>query len=106
MSARFQIFGVPVVGMELWQDDQRFIATAVEPYQRRDGGQSFLVTWGTNCPDCGAEFQSGTGTGGAPPRRRCPGCRLPPARQRPISGNKRTAIRIEIRYPTTAEGKE
>jgi len=101
MGARFQIFGVPIVGTELFLDEQRYELVGVEPYARRDGGNSFLLTWRGSCPECGADFESGTGTAGAPPRRRCPPCRLPPGEQRAVSGKRWQAVKVELRYPAS-----
>lgn len=99
--ARFHIYGVPEVGIELLADEQPFIAIAVEPYTRGDGGASFIIHWRANCADCGEPFDQTTGTAGNIPRRRCKDCRTPTV-PRPV-GQRGKAVNIEVRRPAPKE---
>jgi hypothetical protein len=55
-----RVLGVPEpfrgVGSRLDASGQLFVATAVEPYTRRDGAPSQLVTWRGHCATCGAPY--------------------------------------------------
>lgn len=95
--ARFQIYGIPAVGTKLIVGEQIFAAVSVEPYQRQDGGDSFIIIWRANCADCAAEFDQTTGTAGGVPKRRCPPCRTPDL-IRPV-GQRGKPVEIEVRRP-------
>jgi hypothetical protein len=94
----FQIFGTPLPGTRMSVDGQVFELVAVQPYQRRDGGLSSLITWRGPCADCAAPFDQTTGTGGNTPRRRCPPCRTPGV-PRPVSGRRGEQVTIQVIYP-------
>jgi len=61
----------PAVGTILTADDQRFRLEAAEPYTRRDGTASALLTWSSSCPTCGAEFEVRSGLRTKSLTRRC-----------------------------------
>lgn len=61
----------PPVGWLTTHDGQSFVVAAVEPYRRRDGGISSVVTWETVCVDCEGIVRFECGQGLAIKRRRC-----------------------------------
>lgn len=95
---RFQISGIPAVGIELMLDDQRYEAVQVAPHTRLDGGQSFLITWRAPCASCSQPFEQVTGSGGKVPFRNCGPCRslAPP---KPVSGRWGKRVKVEVRRP-------
>ena len=96
---QFHVPGVPAVGILLLVDDQRFSAIAVEPYKRRDGGDSFLITWSSTCASCGAAYEVRTGTGGQIPPRRCRPCRPANKSPYPLSGRPGQPVRVQVVRP-------
>lgn len=91
---RFEFLTKPPAGTLLFVDDQRYRLAIVEPYTRADGASSAVLTWSTECPDCGATFEVKTGLKGKDINRRCSSCRTPMKRVRP--DRKRQAIvRVE-----------
>ena len=62
---------VPAPGSVLAVDDQRFRLIAAEPYTRRDGTASALLTWSSACPTCGTEFEVRSGLRTKALTRRC-----------------------------------
>lgn len=61
----------PPVGTILMLDAQRYELIGVEPYLRKDGGESRLLTWQAHCPDCGKPFEIKTGLKSKDLSRRC-----------------------------------
>lgn len=51
----------PAIGTAIVHDGQEFEVAAVEPYVRKDGADSAVLTWRTACRECGApvEFKLG-----------------------------------------------
>jgi len=54
-------------------DEQRYDCVGSEPYTRRDGRQTALLVWQTNCPVCGEPFNVRTAAKSRKfqPNRRC-----------------------------------
>ena len=98
---KFQIRGVPTIGMELWLDEQRCVAVKVAPYLRKDGGHSWLLTWRIECADCGAPFEAQSGTAGNIPVRRCTPCRTPHT-IRPV-GQRGYPVNVKIVRPNPTQ---
>jgi hypothetical protein len=61
----------PVVGTAIEHDGQVFEVAKVEPYTRKDGCSSHLVTWRTRCLDCDAAVDLICGLPLVLKRRRC-----------------------------------
>ncbi len=58
--------------------DQKYLCTAVSPYTRRDGTQSALLVWESQCAECGEVFTFKTPNGEKfEPNRRCQEHRRP-----------------------------
>lgn len=49
-----------MIGQARLYHGQRYVAVAISPYQRRDGSKTALVTWQSNCPQCGQPFHCKT----------------------------------------------
>lgn len=62
---------VPSVGLSIAYDGQVFEMVRSEPYTRKDGGQSALLTWRTNCRSCGEVVEYKTGCEFRVSRRNC-----------------------------------
>lgn len=62
----------PAIGREFSFDGQSFTVTHVEPYVRKDGQASFIITWNSRCPECGGLVENKTGLVARFHRRRCP----------------------------------
>ena len=58
--------------------DQRYLCVSVEPHTRRDGTQTALLLWESQCAECGEPFGFKTpNTGKFEPSRRCQAHRKP-----------------------------
>lgn len=64
---------------------QAYTCTASVPFTRKDGTVSAVLTWQSNCAECGEAFKftSPEAAKKFEPNRRCskhkkPGCRVPP----------------------------
>ena len=62
----------PPIGTTFEVDGQRYRHVGTEPYVTRDGREIVLLRWSTSCPECGAEFETGTLHTFRYPARRCP----------------------------------
>jgi hypothetical protein len=78
----------PSIGFGLLLDDQRYELVQVEPYIRRDGARSAILTWQSECPRCGNQFTVTSGLVAKALNRRCVHCRK--IAYRPVSGKKRS----------------
>lgn len=61
----------PLIGFVMYDGGQRYEAINVEPYVRKDGQGSFVVTWASECMDCGAWFEFTSGLKQKAANRRC-----------------------------------
>lgn len=50
---------------------QRYICTATVPFTRKDGTVSAVLTWQSDCAECGAAFSFKSGATKFDPNRRC-----------------------------------
>lgn len=50
---------------------QRYTCTAAVPFTRRDGTVSAVLTWQSDCAECGAAFSFKMGATKFEPNRRC-----------------------------------
>lgn len=46
------------IGTGVTMRGQRFVLVAIEPHTKRDGSQSSLSVWESDCADCGKVFQT------------------------------------------------
>jgi len=67
-------------------DQQIYRPIGVLTFTTRDGQESRVIEWITNCPSCGTEFTVTTGTLFREPRRRCDGCKAP---GRPVRSDRK-----------------
>lgn len=63
---------VPGIGTKVFLGEQEYELTEVEPYIRKDGAASHVLTWHTACPECGAGFDVRSGKKARELIRRCP----------------------------------
>ena len=68
----FVLEAAPTVGDVFRFDGQDFKVAKVEPYVRRDGEKSIVVTWHSSCPECATTVINTSGFAARFPRRRCP----------------------------------
>lgn len=61
----------PAVGTAILHDGQEFEVVAVEPYVRKDGAASALLTWRTPCRVCGSPVEFKLGKELRATRRNC-----------------------------------
>lgn len=61
----------PALGTVVMLDDQAYQLTGVEPYTRKDGLQSNVLTWTAGCAECGESFKTKTGLKATWLHRRC-----------------------------------
>jgi len=76
----------PPVGLVLSLDGQEYEMISSAPHQRKDGTPTTLLTWTTQCPDCGRRFQVTTGLVTKGLNRRCADHRQA---LKPVSGKRR-----------------
>lgn len=60
-----------MTGAERLHKGQAYICTASVPFTRKDGTVSAVLTWQSNCPDCGSAFSFRAGAAKWEPNRRC-----------------------------------
>lgn len=77
----------PPIGTVIKLDDQAYVLVVSEPYRRKDGSMSRLLTWHCECAQCSAPFTIQSGLSVAALNRRCvkhkrPGQRLNRGRPR------------------------
>lgn len=92
----FHFLTTPPVGTIMKLDAQPYVLVAVEPYRRKDGQQSKLLTWASDCPDCQSRFEVKTGLKGKDLTRRCPEHRNPNV----AVGKQRTKIEVTVTEPS------
>jgi len=63
---------VPWVGKIIRYRNQHYELIGSEPYRRRDGELSVILTWQSQCPECGATFTTTSGLVTRYLTRRCP----------------------------------
>ncbi len=83
----------PVPGHAFVYQGQRYVLIRSEPYVRKDGQHSRLLTWQSHFADCGQPFVQTTGMGIYHVNRRCdkhksPGRLVAGGRYRPIRRRK------------------
>lgn len=61
----------PAIGTAIIHDGQVFEVAAREPYTRKDGAASVLLTWRTGCRECGAVVEFKLGKEFRASRRNC-----------------------------------
>ncbi len=61
----------PAIGTTLMIDAQRYVVVETEPYHRKDGQLSAIITWLGHCADCGEPFELRTGLKAQAINRRC-----------------------------------
>lgn len=61
----------PGIGTAISHDDQEFRLVLAEPYTRKDGERSAVLTWASECLDCGGAFTFNSGLAVFVKRRRC-----------------------------------
>ncbi|WP_286864859.1 hypothetical protein [Sphingobium sp.] len=76
----------PSIGTVVVLDGQKYEMITSAPHQRKDGTATSLLTWATNCPDCGQPFQVTTGLVTKGLNRRCADHRQA---LKPVSGKRR-----------------
>ena len=47
---------VPMAGKKIQFKDQRYMLIGSEPYRKRNGELSVILTWQSQCPECGEFF--------------------------------------------------
>ena len=77
-------------------DQQVYRPICVRPHVTRDGRETRVIEWITNCPTCGAEFTACTSMQFAGPRRRCDACKAPNRRVKADRKLLRAQIRGDI----------
>ncbi|WP_293462991.1 hypothetical protein, partial [Phenylobacterium sp.] len=75
----------PPVGSVLLWKGQRFELAGSEPYVRRDGDESVLLTWSTYCAECAAPITVRSPLRSTGVSRRCAACAAP---GRPVGGRR------------------
>ncbi len=90
----------PAIGSVLTADGQRFCLVAAEPYTRRDGSASMLLTWRSACPTCGTEFEVRSGLRTKSLTRRCEAHRT----AGPI-GKRSRRMKITVVEPSRGAGE-
>lgn len=95
---RITLEAVPALGSLLELDAQSYRLEAAEPYHRKDGSASALLTWQSMCPDCGDPFTVKTGLSFNTPNRRCSDCCRP--RDRVRQAKRRTRLDISLNGKT------
>lgn len=81
---RFKI--VPMAGKTIDYDGQRYVLIGSEPYRRKDGQLSVILSWKSACPECGDPFVVTTGLVIRHLNRRCP---LHHKKGQPVASGKR-----------------
>lgn len=99
---------VPELGTQVLLDSQAYVLASTEPYTRKDGGASTLLTWHVHCADCDCPFQIKTGLVTKSFARRCPLHRQPALgtrgkKSRPVSGQFGKPIAVEIVEPRRSD---
>lgn len=79
---------------------QHYELIAVDPYTRRDGASSAILTWRVRCHDCGQPFEIKTGLRSKNWNRRCQSCKAPLHR---IAGFHRKRKRVDVRICTPSD---
>lgn len=77
-------------GFAVLHDGQVYRLVGVRDYERVDGTNSAVLTWESDCPECGAVFAVTMGKMFREPRRRCEACVRPGS---PVSGYRRRPVR-------------
>jgi hypothetical protein len=77
---------VPLAGKVIRYRDQPYRLVGSEPYQRSDGELSVILTWQSQCPECGATFTTTSGLVTRYLTRRCPQHRKA---GKPVSGKNK-----------------
>jgi hypothetical protein len=91
-----------VPGIQIVSSGRSFVAVGVEPYTRRNGAPSQLVTWRGHCATCSAEYETkGSRAGGNLPVN-CPAHRGQHALRRPRAADAVRALRRLVRAAMTA----
>lgn len=98
---RVEFLTIPPVGTLMMLDDQAYRLTVVEPYTRRDGSPSRLLTWEASCAQCGTTFQVVTGMVATKIPRRCIDHRQPSVR---VSSSVKRGASLTIRVIDPALG--
>lgn len=81
----------PAIGAVVYLDDQVYELRGSEPYTRKDGAVSALLTWETACPSCGETFRVKTGLSAGAINRRCANCAKP---FKPVKGKRSRKVRV------------
>lgn len=76
----------PPVGSVLLWKGQRFELAGSEPYVRRDGDESVLLSWSTYCAECAVPITVRSPLRASGVSRRCAACAAP---GRPVGGRRR-----------------
>lgn len=82
----------PPIGTVVALDGQEYEMISSAPHQRKDGTPTTLLTWTTQCPDCGRRFQVTTGLVTKGLNRRCADHRQA---LKPVSG-RRDLVRAKV----------
>ncbi|MBA4754572.1 MAG: hypothetical protein H2050_07060 [Sphingobium sp.] len=82
----------PPIGTVVALDGQEYEMISSAPHQRKDGTPTTLLTWATQCPDCGRPFQVTTGLVTKGLNRRCADHRQA---LKPVSG-RRDLVRAKV----------
>jgi hypothetical protein len=101
MSTGINFTSPPVLGSSIYLDDQRYELEAVQRHIRRDGRQTFVLTWRAECPRCGQSFVVTTGLVTKALNRRCEPCRV--RARSPVSGRGRKHV-VGVRIDPKAAG--
>jgi hypothetical protein len=71
-TGKFSFASIPAIGTSIKWGVQVYTVVATEPYTRKDGKASGLITWETACRDCGEKFNpTKTGLSGTFHQQRC-----------------------------------
>jgi hypothetical protein len=76
----------PAAGVEVFHRGQRYVAVGSRTHTCRDGRETILVTWSSNCAECAAAFEFDAPLANKGPSRRCSACAAP---GRSVGGRRR-----------------
>jgi hypothetical protein len=96
-TVRLDFKEVPAIGTVMIEGGQQYILESADRCVRRDGADSWGLSWASRCADCGGDFIATSGLKGGSLNRRCLPHRKPGVPARPTATGRRRQTGRKVR---------